>query len=75
MLACLTLFQNGTKEVNIRARGMAISRAVDVAQIVTNRFVPDAKVTGIRTGTEQVENQQAGGTSDVSSIEISLTRE
>jgi len=33
VLACITLFHGGAKEVSIKARGRAISRAVDVAEI------------------------------------------
>jgi len=37
VLACITLFHSGAKEVNIKARGRAISRAVDVAEIHWDR--------------------------------------
>ncbi len=74
VLAVLTLFQNGQNEVVLKARGMAISKAVDVSQILKNRFLKDVEVKEIRIGTEQVENQQTGGKSNVSSIEIVLQR-
>ena len=54
------------------ARGRAISRAVDTAEIVRNRFVQDAKVKAIEIGTESITNEE-GRNSNVSSIEISLT--
>jgi len=56
-------------EVVIRARGAAISRAVDVAQIVTKRLGRDLfKVKGIRIGTEVLgEGAEAR---NVSTIEI-----
>ncbi|MCI4460887.1 MAG: DNA-binding protein Alba [Nitrososphaeria archaeon] len=74
VLAVLTLFQNGQDKVVLKARGMAISKAVDVSQILKNRFLKDVEVAEIRIGTEQVENQQTGGKSNVSSIEITLQR-
>ncbi|MGC8969720.1 MAG: DNA-binding protein Alba [Conexivisphaera sp.] len=74
VLAVLTLFQNGQDKVVLKARGMAISKAVDVSQILKNRFLKDVDVAEIRIGTEQVENQQTGGKSNVSSIEIVLQR-
>ncbi len=74
VLACLTLFQNDVKEVVVKARGRAISKAVDVAQIVARRFLNDVKVKDIKIDTEQVKNEQTGAVSNVSSIEIVLTR-
>ena len=41
VLACLTLLQNGANSVVVKARGRAISKAVDVAEITTkirNRY-------------------------------------
>lgn len=39
--ACLTLLQNGTSDITVKARGRAISKAVDAAQILTKRFASD----------------------------------
>ena len=44
VLAVVTQFNSGSTEVVIKARGRAISRAVDAAEITRNRFVTDAKV-------------------------------
>ncbi len=74
VLACLTLLQNGTNEVNLKARGRAISKAVDAAEIVTRRFAPDVSVKRIEIGTEQVGNSESGEISNVSSMEIRLSR-
>jgi len=41
VLACVTLFNKGANEVVIKARGRLISRAVDVAEITTRRFLPE----------------------------------
>ena len=72
VLAVVTQFNGGSDEVIIKARGRAISRAVDTAEIVKNRFVTDAKVKEINIGTESITNEE-GKSSNVSSIEISLT--
>ena len=48
VLAVVTQFNEGSSSVCIRARGKAISRAVDTAEIVRNRFVPDAVVKDIQ---------------------------
>ncbi len=73
ILAVVTQFNIGrTNEVTIKARGKAISTAVDTAEIVRNRFVKDAKIKDIKIGTESITNEE-GRTSNVSSIEIILT--
>jgi DNA-binding protein len=73
VLAVVTQFNSGSSEVVIKARGRAISRAVDAAEITRNRFVTDAKIKEIRIGTESITNEE-GRTSNVSSIEIALTK-
>ena len=73
VLAVVTQFNtSGSDEVMLKARGRAISRAVDAAEIVRNRFVTDATVKEIIIGTESLTNEE-GRTSNVSSIEICLT--
>jgi DNA-binding protein len=70
VLAVLTQFNSGASEVSIKARGRAISRAVDVAEIVRKRFLPDVDVKDIKISTEQVSSEQ--GSANVSAIEITL---
>ena len=73
VLAVVTQFNTqSSDEVVLKARGRAISRAVDAAEIVRNRFVTDATVKEIIIGTESLTNEE-GRTSNVSSIEIILT--
>jgi len=74
VLACLTLFQNGTKDVSLKARGRAISKAVDVAEILSNRYMPDVTVKKIDIGTEEVADAESGGMTNVSSMEIHMSR-
>ena len=75
VLACITLFHSGAKEVSIKARGRAISRAVDVAEIARRRFLPDVKVGKINIGTEELRAKEGDNAStNVSTIEITLTR-
>jgi len=73
VLACLALLRSGVDEVCIKARGRAISRAVDVAEVLRTRFVPELKVKDISIGTEQVRTEEAG-TANVSTIEIVLSK-
>jgi len=75
VLACITFFHSGAKEVSIKARGRAISRAIDVAEVVRHRFLPDVKIKSIGIGTEQLLSQEEGNAAtNVSTIEIKLVR-
>jgi archaea-specific DNA-binding protein len=70
--AIMALLNSGNfTEVVLKARGNAISRAVDAAEITHNRFLTNAEVTRIDIGTETVTNEE-GRKSNVSSIEICL---
>ena len=73
VLAVITQFNNGAKEVSIKARGKAISRAVDVAEIVRNRFMPEVSVKTINISTEELKSPD-GNPVNVSAIEIVLTK-
>lgn len=73
VLAVVTQFNTGSEEVIVKARGKSISRAVDVAEIVRNRFVQDAKVKDIQISTEQLTGEE-GRTANVSSIEIFIAK-
>ena len=75
VLAVITIFNSSdTKEVAIKARGQAITTAVDVVEIVRRKFMKDLNINEITTGTEEIQ-QQEGGTRNVSTIEIKLMRE
>jgi DNA-binding protein len=56
------------------ARGRAISKAVDVAEVVRNQFVSDLSVKGITIGTEQLENED-GSPRNISNISIQLAKD
>ena len=71
VLACMTILQNGSDTVSIKARGRSISAAVDVAQILTRRN-PDVIVKSISISTEQVPNRETNELNNVSSIEIEM---
>lgn len=66
-------FESGSTAVVIKARGKAISKAVDVAEIVRRRQVRDAEVADISIGTEEVVAED-GRTLRVSSMAIVLSR-
>ena len=75
VLACITLFHGGANEVNVKARGRAISRAVDVVEVTRRKFMPDVKVKKIGIGTDQLSPIEEGGSpTNVSTLEITLAK-
>jgi DNA-binding protein len=73
VLAVVTQFNNGADEVAIKARGKAISRAVDTAEIALNRFLDNVSKKQIITSTEVIDTDS--GKTNVSSIEIILSQQ
>jgi DNA-binding protein len=69
VLACMTLFKSGHGEIIVKARGRSISRAVDVVEVLRNRFMPNAEVVKIEIGTDQIDTDDRGS-SNVSTIDI-----
>ncbi len=64
----------GAKEVIVKARGKFISRAVDVAEVATKRFLKDqSKVKEIKIDSEEFKNKE-GKEVRVSTIEILLEK-
>jgi len=74
VLAVVTQMNQGAPMVTIKARGKAISRAVDVAEIVKGKFLKETSVHDIRIGTEEVSSDD-GSTLKISSIEIDLKKQ
>lgn len=72
VLAVVTQFNNNVDKITIKARGKAISKAVDIAEITRHKFIQTAKYQDIRVETETLEGER--GDSNVSSIEITLTK-
>ena len=75
VLAVVRYFNSDTKRVVLKARGKAISRAVDVAEIVRNRFVRDATIESIDIGTQNMEDEDRSEGVNVSWIEIVMVKE
>jgi DNA-binding protein len=76
VLAIVTgLSSSDAKEITIKARGRAITTAVDVAEIVRNRFLKDLNVSKISIGTEEMPPKQGQNRSRmVSTMEITLSK-
>jgi len=73
VLAVITQFNQGANFVVIKARGKTISKAVDVAEIVKNKFVNTLKIKNIDISTEEITTEN-NTPMKVSAIEIGLTK-
>ena len=72
-LVAVTVFNKGENECIIRARGRAISKAVDVAEITTRRFLNDiVEIAEIKIGSEEISGEES--TKTVSTMDIHLKR-
>lgn len=61
--------------VIIKARGMSITTAVDVAQIIVKRMdTLGYKIVAVKLGSEQMQSQD-GKTRNVSTIEIEVAKQ
>lgn len=73
VLAINSRMNNGLDQVTVKARGRTISKAVDIAEIVTNRFVPEANDNDVKISTEEITRDD-GTKTNVSTIEILIQR-
>lgn len=72
VMAIMTAMNNPDQEVVIKARGRAISTAVDAAEVTRNRFLSDIK-TSVSIGTEELKGED-GRPRNVSTISITLRK-
>lgn len=76
VLAIITgLSASNAKEITLKARGQAITTAVDATEITRNRFLRDLKISKIVIGTEEMPPREGETRARmVSTIEIVLTK-
>jgi DNA-binding protein len=72
VMATLATFNNDNETVHLKARGRAITTAVDVAEITRKRYMNGMEHPEITIGTEQVEDDR--GTRNVSTMTIILSK-
>lgn len=73
-LVVVTIFNKGEDQCTIRARGRAISKAVDVAEITTRRFLPEIiEIKDVQIGSEELQTDDDNAKT-VSTIDIVLVR-
>ena len=74
VMACITSFSAGSNRIVLKARGRAICKAVDTAELLRRTFMKNAQLQGISISTEQV-TREGDRKTNVSAIEISITRQ
>jgi DNA-binding protein Alba len=77
VLAIITAFSgSNAKEITLKARGQAITTAVDVAEITRSRFIKELKVNNIAIGTQEMPPREGENRSRmVSTIDITMSKE
>ncbi|MGC8939204.1 MAG: DNA-binding protein Alba [Candidatus Bathyarchaeia archaeon] len=73
VVACLTFFNSGAKKLTVKARGRAISRAVDTVELLRRAFMKDLQLQGVNISTEEVTRGE-GQKANVSAIEITVAK-
>ncbi len=71
-MAVLTSLKDEGSSVSLKARGRAISTAVDVAEVTKHRFMESITIEKIEIGTEELESE--GRMRNVSTITIVLKK-
>jgi DNA-binding protein len=76
VMAVMTALSSGAiSEITLKARGRAITTAVDVAEITCNRFVKNLRVAAIGIGTEELPAREGENKArNVSTLEIKLAK-
>ncbi len=72
VLAVMTQIQSGMPEIHIRARGKSISKAVDISEVVKNRFLQNVR-REVQLGTESITDKD-NRPMNVSTISIKMTK-
>jgi len=77
VLAIITSFSaSDAREITLKARGQAITTAVDVAEIARSRFLKDLKIGKVTIGSAEMPLREGENRARmVSTMEITLTKE
>lgn len=74
VIARMTLVNRGLDEIALRARGRAITNAVDTVELIRRAFLRGLQVKSIVTGSEEVTRQD-GKKASISTIEILISKQ
>ncbi|MGQ4892067.1 MAG: DNA-binding protein Alba [Candidatus Njordarchaeia archaeon] len=71
MAAMAIILNEKPTKIKIVARGRAISRAVDLAEVLRTRYLPGViDIENIKISTDEIKNEESGRVDRVSTIEI-----
>ena len=71
MAAMAIILNEKPTKIKIVARGRAISRAVDLAEVLRTRYLPGViDIEDIKISTDEIKNEESGRVDRVSTIEI-----
>lgn len=73
VIACLTLFNAGKQTITIKARGLVISNAVDVIELLRRAFIKDIVIKRITIGSQEYKRPD-GSNGIVSTIDIQISK-
>ena len=68
--ACITSFNSGSKELTIRARGQAITRAIDVVNSLQRSFLKKIDIVDVKISSDEFND--GSRTTWKSTIEIKI---
>jgi DNA-binding protein len=72
VVAVLTEFKK-SDDVVVKARGRAISKAVETVEIVRKKFLSDVSVTDIKIGSENIIDDKTNKPMDIPTIELYMS--
>ena len=71
MAAMAIILNEKPTKIKIVARGRAISRAVDLAEVLRTRYLPGViDIEDIKISTDEIKNEESGRVDRVSTIEM-----
>lgn len=73
VIAVMMHFNSGSNQVVIKARGRAITRAVDTFELLRRAFLKNVRLDGVNISTEQV-TREGNQKANVSAIELTIVR-
>lgn len=73
VIAVLTEFKSNN-EVVIKARGRAIGKAVEIAELVRKKFMEEVEVIEIKIDSEHIIDDKTSKPMDIPAIEIYLAK-
>ena len=73
VLSLVSQFHNNVAKVVVKARGRAISKAVDVVEIARNKFIKELRIESIDINSEEFKTDR--GSRSVSAMTITVKKE